>query len=223
MTHNIIIAIDGPAASGKGTLSRKIGETLNFAVLDTGLLYRATALLVMQNNDDLDDADAAITAAETLKNTIDSGILNSPDLRGEGVAVGASKVSAVPQVRQILLDLQRNFARVPPNKKKGAVLDGRDIGTIVCPDADFKFFVTATPEVRAERRARERHGEDWQNHYDRMLSQTIDRDTRDSQRKIAPLKPAKDAVILDTTKMDIETVYEKAMAIISQRLTEETS
>lgn len=223
MTHNIIIAIDGPAASGKGTLSRKIGETLGFAVLDTGLLYRGTALLVIQNDGDPDNADDASKAAKILKSKINEGFLEKSGLRGEQVSVASSKVSAIPQVRQILLDLQRNFARVPPMKKKGAVLDGRDIGTIVCPDADFKFFVTATPEVRAERRARERHGEEWQNHYDRMLSQTIERDTRDSQRKIAPLKPAKDAVILDTTEMGIETVFEKAMKIISQGLIEKTS
>lgn len=215
---NIVIAIDGPAASGKGTLARKIGAHLNYAVLDTGLLYRAVGLLVLKDNQDPDNAEIASKAAIFLKDNLSNDILNNPDLRGNAVAVAASKVSAIPQVRHTLLDLQRQFARIPPGKKSGAVLDGRDIGTVVCPDADIKFFVTATPEIRAERRARERYGDtDWENHYDELLKQTIERDERDSNRPIAPLKPAKDAIILDTSKMDIESVFQTALkAIIKQ-------
>lgn len=212
---NIIIAIDGPAASGKGTLARRLGAHLNYPVLDTGLLYRAVGLLVLQEKKDPDDKEAAIEASQQLKNNLNDDVLKNPDLRGNAVAIAASKVSAIPEVRQALLDLQRNFARTPPKGAKGAVLDGRDIGTIVCPDAHFKFFVTATPQIRAERRARERYGDDkWQDHYDDLLTQTIERDARDSNRPIAPLKPAFDAIILDTTKMDIETVFEKALETI---------
>lgn len=212
---NIIVAIDGPAASGKGTLSRKIAAELDFAVLDTGLLYRAVGLIVLQNKQDPDDSEAAIAATAQLQDTLDDKLLQNPDLRGNEVAVAASKVSAVHEVRQALLDLQRSFARTPPNGKKGAVLDGRDIGTVVCPDADYKFFVTATPEIRAERRARERYGDDaWQEHYDSLLAQTIERDARDSNRPIAPLKPAFDAIILDTSKMDIKTVFKTALDAI---------
>ncbi len=211
---NIVIAIDGPAASGKGTLARRIGAHFNFAVLDTGLLYRAVGLAVLDNNQDPDDPEAAITAAEDLKKTLSEELLQNPDLRGNEVAVAASQVSAVPQVRQALLDLQRNFARTPPGGKQGAVLDGRDIGTVVCPNAAVKFFVTATPQVRATRRAKERYGAAWEAYFDDLLSQTIERDKRDSERPIAPLKPAFDAIILDTSQMDIETVFQSALETI---------
>ncbi len=214
---NTVIAIDGPAASGKGTLAKKLSREFDYALLDTGLLYRAVGLMVLNQGQDPDNPKAATQAAELLTDSLGEETLKNPKLRGNEVAIAASKVSAVPMVRQVLLDLQRNFARTPPDGKSGAVLDGRDIGTIVCPDADFKFFVTATPEIRAERRSREKYGEKWLEHYETLLAQTIERDERDSNRPIAPLKPAFDAIILDTTHMDIETVFATALKEIYQQ------
>ena len=212
-----VIAIDGPAASGKGTLARNIGAELDFAVLDTGLLYRAVAYLLLESDGDAEDKKAVMEATETLKDHLDTGLLSNFALRSDRVSEAASQISTIPELRQSLLDMQRNFAYAPPNGKKGAILDGRDIGTIVCPDADIKFFVTAEPEIRAERRARQLYAENWPNHYEEMLEKTIRRDKRDRQRKAAPLKPADDAIVLDTSALGIKRVQEVALKHIRRQ------
>ena len=216
---SFIIAIDGPNASGKGTLTRRLSAALGFPALDTGLLYRAVGWLVIENKGNLHSETDALHAADALHERIqDEALLSNPDLRKAEIGNAASIVSAFPSVRQSLFDLQRGFALRPPNGSRGAILDGRDIGTIICPDAKVKLFVTAKPEIRAERRARELHGDAWRNYYDAMLLQTVERDKRDSERVIAPLKPAEDAIIMDTSDQTIEQVFERAMGIISEAL-----
>lgn len=220
--QKFVITIDGPAASGKGTLARNLGDKLDFPVLDTGLLYRAVGFLVLESDSDPSNpsaAEAAVKELDTLlsKNT---DILSNSALREERVSDAASRVSSMPIVRSALLETQRQFAENPPNDKNGTILDGRDIGTVVCPDADVKFFITATPEVRAERRAKDIFGDDWKAHLDAMLQKTMERDRRDTDREVAPLKPAEDAIVLDTTTLGIEAVFDKALALINQKLFE---
>jgi cytidylate kinase len=199
----MIIAVDGPAASGKGTLARRIARHMGFAHLDTGRLYRAVGLAVIRADRDPADPEAAEAAARAL----DPAVLDDPALAGDDAAQAASKVAAIPQVRAALLAFQRAFAERPPDGSAGAVLDGRDIGTVVCPGADIKFFVTASPEVRAERRHKEllNRGED--SIYARVLQDLRERDARDSTRSIAPLEPAEDAIVLDTTDMDADAAF----------------
>ena len=204
----MIIAIDGPAASGKGTLAQRIAGHFGYVWLDTGLLYRAVARDVLAANADLEDADAAARAATAL----DAGSLGDPALRSTAVGEAASVVAKHPAVRAALLDFQRNFARTPP----GAVLDGRDIGTVICPDADVKIFVTAAVEVRARRRFEEyvRRGENVT--FEEVLDVIRQRDARDASRSAAPLVQAPDAILLDTSGMDIETAFAAALDIISR-------
>lgn len=210
-----VIAIDGPSASGKGALSRRLADLYNFAVLDTGLLYRATGFVVV--NQDLDPSDTMIAArsARDLGGKIEEGILSNPALRDDRIARAASIVAAQPDVRAALLQLQRDFASSPPKSTKGAILDGRDIGTVVCPDADAKFFVTATPEIRAERRARDLYGDHWRDHFEAVLTNLHERDARDSQRTVAPTKAADDAFILDTSEIGIDVVVERAVGYLA--------
>ena len=206
----MIIAIDGPAASGKGTLGKRLAAHYGLRYLDTGLLYRAVAQAVLDSGHRLDDAERAASAAWAL----DPAQFDEAALKGHAAGEAASVVSAIPEVRAALFRLQRDFAAVPP----GAVLDGRDIGTVICPFADAKIFVTASPEVRARRRAIEM----------RILGQFADeaailadirrRDDRDSQRAIAPLKPAADAHILDTSELDVDAVVREAIAIVERAL-----
>lgn len=220
MPHSkpFLIAIDGPNASGKGTLCRRLSQELGFPMLDTGLLYRAVGWLVMQAGDNLHDEKHALHAADDLHDRIADGkILANPDLRQAETGNAASIVSVFPSVRQSLFDLQRGFALHPPGGAKGAILDGRDIGTVICPDADVKLFVTAQPEIRAERRAKELHGDDWQDYYESLLLQTIERDKRDSERSTAPMKPAEDAFILDTSHLDADQVFALAMEKIREK------
>lgn len=213
-----IIAIDGPNASGKGTLSRRLSATLGFPVLDTGLLYRAVGWLVIENGGNLHDETHALHAADALHTMIHkSPILQNPDLRQAEIGNAASIVSAFPPVRQSLFDLQRGFALQPPQNSSGAILDGRDIGTTICPDATVKFYVTARPEIRAERRAKELYGDKWPDFYESVLLQTIERDRRDSERAISPLRPAEDAILLDSSDLTADQVYDHAMDIIRQR------
>jgi cytidylate kinase len=208
---SLIIAIDGPAASGKGTLSRKLADYYQINHLDTGLLYRAVAHSLMANHTTQDFEQEALAVARNL----DPERFNEVQLRQIGVGELASRVAAVPKVRQALLQLQRNFATNGP----GAVLDGRDIGTIVLPDADAKLFVTASEDVRARRR----HTQECQHNPERTLADVLDdirrRDARDSARAAAPMKPARDALLLDTTSMSIETAFKAAIAMIDQCLT----
>lgn len=202
-----VVAIDGPAAAGKGTIARAVAARFGFAHLDTGLLYRATAARVLASGADPGDAEAAEAAARALS----APDLAREDLRDEAVAEGASKVAVIPGVRAALLDFQRNFAA----RKGGAVLDGRDIGTVVCPEADVKLFVTASVEVRAARRARELGLS-----MDAVLDDLRRRDARDAGRASAPLMAARDAHLLDTSDLGINAAVAKAAALIEKKLNE---
>jgi cytidylate kinase len=204
-----VIAIDGPAASGKGTLARSLARRFGFAHLDTGALYRAVARDVLAAGDDPQDETGAAAAARAL----DPATLDDPRLRDEDVAQASSQVAVHPAVRAELLDFQRRFALSEP----GAVLDGRDIGTVVCPDADLKLFVTASPETRAERRFKELTGRGEAADYATILADLRARDERDAGRSAAPLKPAEDAVVLDTSRLTIEEVLAVAAAIAEER------
>lgn len=209
----MILAVDGPAGAGKGTLARRLAAHFGLAYLDTGLLYRAVGHAVLKAGASPEDKNAAVHAAETL----DPATFAEPSLRSEEAAAAASKVSAIPEVRAQLLAFQRQFARHPPGGAKGAVLDGRDIGTVVCPDADAKFFLTATPEVRAERRVKELRERGLEAIYARVLRDMGERDARDRARAVAPLEPAKDALVLDTSGLDAEAVFRTALEHLARR------
>lgn len=202
----MIIAIDGPLASGKGTLSRALATHFEIPHLDTGSIYRATALALIKNGIDPNNKAEAIKAAQNLDMT---GIIDS-ELRTAQVGQGASIVAAIPEVRKALFDFQRNFAANP----KGAVLDGRDIGTVICPDADFKFFVTARPEIRAQRRLAELQASGENITLEELTKQIIERDTRDAERADAPLKPTETSIMLDTSDLGIDEVIKKAIYYI---------
>jgi len=202
----MIIAIDGPAASGKGTLGRRLADHYGLRHLDTGLLYRAVAQAVLSAGLRLDDTAAAVTAAQSL----DPARFDEAALKSHEAGEAASVVSAVPEVRAALLRLQQEFAAVPP----GAVLDGRDIGTVICPDADAKIFVTASPAVRARRRAIEMRSRGCAADEAVILEDIRRRDERDLKRAIAPLRPAADAHVLDTSDLDIEAVLQRAVMIV---------
>ena len=208
----LVIAVDGPAASGKGTLARRLAAHYGLAYLDTGSLYRATALAVMLAGGDPSDEAAAVEAAQTL----DPVRFTDEQLRSPGAGEAASKVAAIPAVRTALLDLQRSVA----SKIPGAVLDGRDIGTVVCPDADAKLFVTAAPETRAQRRHLEHMGRGEDISYDEVLADIRRRDERDSGRAVAPLVPAADAHLLDTTELGIEAAFQAALDLVESVLRE---
>ena len=214
----MIVAIDGPAAAGKGTLARRLAEHFGFAYLDTGLLYRATGRKVLDAGDDPADAEAA----EAVARNLNADDLVAPGLRTDDVARAASMVAAVPGVRAALLDFQRRFAADPPPPYKGAVLDGRDIGTVVCPDAEVKLFVTASDEVRAERRAKELRQAGHDVITARVLQEMKERDARDQVRDIAPLVAAPDAVEIDTSGLDADQVFERALALITERNQDQT-
>jgi CMP/dCMP kinase len=202
----MIIAIDGPAASGKGTLAKRIAAHLGLAHLDTGLLYRAVARDVRAKGGALDDPETAAAAARAL----DPGTLDDPGLRAAGLGEAASIVAGIAPVRAALLQFQRDFARRPP----GAVLDGRDIGTVVCPHADIKIYVTAAPEVRARRRHVEKAGRGETATYEDVLEDIRRRDQRDASRNAAPMQQAPDAFLLDTTNLDIEAAFNTAVGVI---------
>lgn len=220
MTDTYVIAIDGPAASGKGTLSRHLADTLNFARLDTGLLYRATGLEVIRQNADPTDSEAAVAAAHRVAaNISDDDYLSDPALRDETTSSAASQVSQHAPVRSALLSIQRDFATNPPGDANGAILDGRDIGTVVCPDADVKFYITAELKERTRRRHTELTEKmDNPPDFDRVYAEMAARDRRDKNRDTSPLKPAGDAIIIDTTSMDIDQVLDEAMATIRGEL-----
>ncbi len=204
----MIIAIDGPAASGKGTIARRLARHFNLPHLDTGLLYRATARVMLDHGQRLEDVDKAVAAARGLALTD----FNEEALRGADMGEAASIVAAIPQVRAVLLDLQRRFA----SREGGAVLDGRDIGTVICPDASVKLFVTASPETRAQRRALELRGRGEQVAFADVLADIRRRDERDSARSSAPLIAAPDAVLLDTSELDIEAAVRAAIEIAAK-------
>jgi cytidylate kinase len=202
----MIITIDGPAASGKGTIARKIAAYLNLPHLDTGLLYRAVAVRLREQGRSLDDSEAAAAIACGLN----LGSLDVARLRERSVGEAASRVAAIPAVRSALLKVQKDFAHQPG----GAVLDGRDTGTVIAPEAEAKIFVTASAERRAERRWRELTAAGIEIAPEAVLAAICERDRRDSGRAIAPLQPAPDAVLLDTTELDIEAAFRAALSIV---------
>jgi len=209
----MIIAIDGPAAAGKGTLARRLADHFALALLDTGLLYRAVGMNVVRSGGDPEDVEYATKTAQALK----PEDLKADDLRTDIAADAASKVSAVPGVRAALLDFQRNFAAQPPGGVNGAILDGRDIGTTVCPHADIKLFVTADVEVRAERRFKELQERTSGAIYARVLADMKERDARDQGRSASPLKPAEDALLMDTSQLDADQVFAETLEYISKK------
>ena len=209
-----IVALDGPAAAGKGTIGRMIAKEFGFAHLDTGGLYRAVAARMLAGDQDPSDR----TLAENAARELEIGDLGRPNLRDEAVGRAASVVAAIPGVRTALLAYQRNFAAKPPGNAKGAVLDGRDIGTVVCPDATVKIYVTASAQERARRRIAELEAKGEDADPAQILADIEARDERDMNRADAPLRPAPDAHLLDTTELAIPAAFAKAKAIIARRL-----
>ena len=214
MKH-IVIAIDGPAASGKGTLARKLAAQLGLAYLDTGALYRSVGKAVFDAGGDPADEAAAIAAAKMLEKTLKAEDLQNPAIRTDVVGQAASNVAKFPAVRDAMFAFQKNFAAKPPEGAKGVVLDGRDIGTVICPDADVKLFITASTEERSKRRLKELLGKGIQTDYDTVFADMKERDARDAGRDTAPLKAAPDAFVLDTSNLAEAEVMERALAIIA--------
>jgi len=209
----VIVAIDGPTAAGKGTLGRLLARRLGYAHLDTGALYRAVALMLRLSGQEGSEA-AAVAAAERL----DLRLIGDPRLREEATGNLASRVAALPSVRAALLEFQRGFAHRPPGGEPGAVLDGRDVGTVVCPDAGAKLFVTASPATRARRRFDELRARGEATTLEAVLADLEARDRRDAERAVAPLRPAPDAYLLDTTDLAIDAALERALAFVRGRL-----
>lgn len=212
MTAAAVIAVDGPAASGKGTLARRIAAELGYAYLDTGLLYRAVGLALLRAGQDPADAAAAAAAARSFDAA--SADFSDPALRDEETGQAAGIVAANPDVRTALVDVQRRFAADPPDGAPGAVLDGRDIGTVICPDAGVKLFIDADIEVRAERRVKELQDRGVPSIPSRVLQEMKERDERDRTRSVAPLAPAADASVVDTTNLNADAAFALAMSFI---------
>lgn len=206
MTSPLLIAIDGPAASGKGTLARRLADYYHLPHLDTGLTYRAVAFDLIRGGQPLDDEAAAIEAARH----VDLANLDKHALSAHGVGEAASRVAVIPELRRVLVEKQRDFARQPA----GAVLDGRDIGTVVCPHADVKLYIVASPQVRAQRRLRDIEARGGTADVAEILADIRRRDERDSGRADSPLRPAHDAHLLDTSDMSIEAAFRAARAIV---------
>lgn len=211
---SLVIAIDGPAAAGKGTLARRLADRLGLAYLDTGSIYRAVGLSVLRDGGDPADPALAEAAARRLTPDTLAALAADPDLRSEAAGQAASKVAAQQPVRDALLAFQRRFATDPPGAARGAVLDGRDIGTVVCPDADHKIFVTASVEERARRRIKELRDKGIEVIESRVLDDLKERDARDQDRSVAPLRPAEGAWVLDTSDLDADA----ALAAVLDRL-----
>lgn len=217
MSH-MIIAIDGPAASGKGTLARKLAQRLGYAYLDTGALYRCVGKAVLDAGSNPADEATAIKAAQSLKVTTED--LQNPALRTDEVGQAASNVAKFAGVRDALFNFQKTFAKTPQAGMGGVILDGRDIGTVICPDADVKLFVTANVEERSKRRLKELQAKGISTDFDMVLAEMEARDARDSGRDTAPLKPAIDAHIIDTSTMGEAEVMQLALSIIRGHIVE---
>jgi cytidylate kinase len=209
----MIIAIDGPAAAGKGTLARRLAKHLGLAYLESGKLYRAVALKLLRQGLDPSDRREAAKAAGALA----VSDLDDPALLKEATAKAASIVAAIPEVRAALLAFQHHFAAHPPNDAKGVVIDGRDIGTVVCPDAAAKIFVTAEPEARAARRHKELLQRGVESIYSRVLQDLRERDARDGRRAASPMMAAEDAFLLDTTDLDADAAFAAALRFVTSR------
>lgn len=218
----MIITIDGPAAAGKGTISAYLSEKYRLAYFDTGMVYRAVGLQMVLTGMDLQNQEAALKIAQNLTFPQMMELAIHPDFRSDIGGQAASIVSAYSEVRTALLNMQKNFALNPTfadgKPANGVVYDGRDTGTVICPNADLKLFVTATTEVRAERRYKEFLQKGIAASYQKVLADMIARDERDSNRSSAPLKPAEDAVIIDTSKMDIDTVLAYIVPLVEAKL-----
>ena len=209
----MIIAVDGPAAAGKGTLVSKLAKHFNLESLDTGTLYRGVALSMMNEGIDLDDEITALQYAKDL----DLHLTKSSDIRSAAVGVAASKIASVKTVRTALLNFQREFAKNPPREKNGTILDGRDIATVVCPEADYKIFVTANIKIRTKRRLKELIERNEPAIYGQVMKELRERDDRDSTRSIAPLRQEKDAMIIDTSDLDTEQTFEQARVFVASK------
>lgn len=214
----MIITIDGPASAGKGTLASTLAQIYNLAYFDTGMVYRAVGLDLRLKGQDVHDETLAEEAAKQLTFAKMTELSKNPEFRSSEGGVAASIVSAHPKVRAALLKVQQDFSKKPTfadgTPAAGAIYDGRDTGTVVCPEADIKFFVTASSEVRAQRRFKELQEKGMDTPYEKVLADIIARDERDSNRSTAPLKPAEDAYILDTSSLSIDDVLKKACEII---------
>jgi CMP/dCMP kinase len=212
--RGFVITVDGPSAAGKGTLARRLAQHFGYDFLDTGSLYRGVGLAVLRQGLDPADQKVATAAAKALT----PKILGDPAIRAESTSTAASKVAAIPSVRAAILNWQRDFARDAARNSGGAVLDGRDIGTVVCPDADGKLFITASVEARAERRVKELQARGETAIYARVLQDMQERDARDQGRSISPTKPATDALIIDTSDLTADQVFERALAFIASKM-----
>jgi len=216
MRKHTIIAIDGPAASGKGTLAKRLAAHLGYAHLDTGLLYRLTGLLTLNAGKDPNNENDAVATAQNLSATLKPEHLADPALRTDIAGQAASQVGKFHNVRTALLQFQKDFAH--KDGVKGVIMDGRDIGTVICPDADVKFFVTASVEERAKRRMIELQSKNIAADFETVLNEMKTRDARDSERDAAPLKPADDAHILDTSALSADAAFDAALGIIHKSL-----
>lgn len=217
-----IIAIDGSSATGKGTLGKRLAQAIDFSYLDTGALYRGIAYEIINNGGDIHDEATAVSVAKGLSGAKMMALQNESVIRTEEYGRGASFVAAIPAVREVLLDFQRRFSENPVladgTPAKGAILDGRDIGTVVCPEAPVKLFLTARPEIRAERRFKELQLKGLCVIYEDVLSDIQSRDKRDKERTTSPLKPAEDALILDTSDLTADDVYAQVIRYVNERI-----
>lgn len=212
-----VITIDGPSASGKGTLARNLAERLNFFYLDTGAIYRLLGLHLLNTGIDPDNAKLTAVEASKFAASFNPGMIDNPAIRNDFVADATSRSSKHPGVRMALLDIQRNLAKNPPGTFRGTVLDGRDTGTVVCPDAPLKLFLTANPQIRAQRRTKELQSKGLDVTYEAVLQDLEARDTRDANREVAPLRPAQDAATVDTTNLDADAALEQVLEIVRDR------